>query len=163
MLAIFQSAGSSLEVSDVWKFLLSGSAMIAVVSFNSLGCRLSGPGDLLVSNFCKRLRTSVCNRLMLSIGDNTMYSGEEGKGPSGSVVKTKTNCWFSGFASLLTSVISSPSSVTSVLMPRLLWSWLKIYLQNFFGFVLASSASLDSKLVYKSRVKFLSTIFCHCR
>ena len=60
--------------------------LIVTVYFNSLGCRLSGPGDLLVSNICKCLRTSVSNKVMLSIGVITMYSG-----PLGSVVKTETN------------------------------------------------------------------------
>ena len=49
-------------------------------------------------------------------------------------------------------------------MPRLLWSWLETYRQHFFRFVLGSSASLESKLVCKSPVKFLSLflLFKNC-
>ena len=113
MLVTFQSAGSCLEISDVWKILVRGSAITSAVSFNSLGCILSGPGDLLASNFSKRLRTSVDDTVVLSIGAFTLYFGGECKGPSGSVVKTEPNCRFSKSASLLVSVVSSPCSVIS--------------------------------------------------
>ena len=77
---------------DFCKIFLSSSALISVVSFNSLVCRLSSLSDLLVSNTSIRLRIFVSDKVMLPIKVFTMYSGERGKGLLGSVVETERNC-----------------------------------------------------------------------
>ena len=46
VLATFQSTGSSLDINDIYKILMSGSVITSVITFGSLGYILMGPGDL---------------------------------------------------------------------------------------------------------------------
>ena len=135
-------------------------AMAVAVSFSTLGCISSGPGDLEGSRFFSFFRTiSSVTCMDDSGGVISSLSDISGSSPSGSFTITEEN-WFAR-----TSACSFSFSVNFPVLVLTRWDMFDrglvldlIYFHSFLGFSLLSLAILDSNDISASLIR-LVTLF----